>query len=377
MKTILSMLFLLHLNVTFSQNLVTNPSFEDYSTCPTISNQLSFAFPWVNPTSSGTPDFYHGCSSTFGIPSYCNCPYAYQYANSGIGYSGIGCFGASTSNGREYIQTQLNSTLVINNCYFVEFYVNLQNGVKYACNKLSLNFSDTQPSLISSSSLLNLTSHISDFQNRIVIDTLNWKPIKGIYFANGSENFITIGIFNTDSQIDTLTVNSNSIADGAYYYIDDVSVIEIGNLPGGMPAFAGNDVTISQFGDSAFIGQEISNLNCNWSVLGSSQIATNTSGLFVQPTSTTTYVVEQTLCGTITYDTVTVFVTVGIEELNNDSIFEIYPNPTTGKEVFNSILSISNGVTDFDLKVESGTYIVTITNTNTYEKVIRKISIQK
>ena len=142
MKTILSMLFLLHLNVTFSQNLVTNPSFEDYSTCPTISNQLSFAFPWVNPTSSGTPDFYHGCSSTFGIPSYCNCPYAYQYANSGIGYSGIGCFGASTSNGREYIQTQLNSTLVINNCYFVEFYVNLQNGVKYACNKLSLNFSD-------------------------------------------------------------------------------------------------------------------------------------------------------------------------------------------------------------------------------------------
>ena len=89
MKTFVSILFLIHLNIGFSQNLVPNPSFEDYSLCPTSSNQLSYALSWVNPTSSGSPDFYHGCSSTYGIPSYCNCSYAYQYPNLGIGYAGI------------------------------------------------------------------------------------------------------------------------------------------------------------------------------------------------------------------------------------------------------------------------------------------------
>ena len=231
-------------------------------------------------------------------------------------------------------------------------------------------------------------------------DTLNWKLIQGIYVANGGESFITIGNFNNDLTTDTITSNSTSLYDGAYYYIDDVSVIEISNLPGGMPAFAGNDATISQLTDSVFIGQEISNLDCNWSILGGVQIATNTSGLYVQPTSTTTYVVEQTLCGTITYDTVTVLVTVGIEELDHKSIFEIYPNPTTGKvfvssqgieegnlkimvmditgkEVYNSLLFVEGGSSDFYLNVESGTYIVTITNIITNEKVIKKIVIQK
>ncbi len=78
----------------------------------------------------------------------------------------------------------------------------------------------------------------------------------------------------------------------------------------------------------------------------------------------------------------------------------LYPNPTTGKvfvssqgievgnlkvmvidvtgkEVFNSIVSMQNGVTDFDLKVESGTYIFTVINSITNDKVIRKLVIQK
>jgi hypothetical protein len=63
----------------------------------------------------------------------------------------------------------------------------------------------------------------------------------------------------------------------------------------------------------------------------------------------------------------------GIEEGN----IKVVVLDITGKEVFNSLLLFDGGATDFDLKVESGTYIVTITNTNTYEKVIRKITIQK
>ena len=74
----------------------------------------------------------------------------------------------------------------------------------------------------------------------------------------GGENYITIGNFNNDISTDTLTNNSSGQNEGSYYLIDDVSVISIDNIPGSMLAFAGNDATISQEGDSVFIGQEIS-----------------------------------------------------------------------------------------------------------------------
>ena len=88
------------------------------------------------------------------------------------------------------------------------------------------------------------------------------------------------------------------------------------------------------------------------------------------------------------------------EKIENNFEVLLYPNPTTGKvfvssqgieernlkvivmditgkEVYNSFLTVEGGITNFDLIVEPGTYIVTISNTVTYEKVIRKITIQK
>ena len=66
-------------------------------------------------------------------------------------------------------------------------------------------------------------------------------------------------------------------------------------------------------------------------MLGGSQIATNTSGVYVKPASTKSYVVEQNLCGTITYDTVKVVVSpTGINNIENfKNTVKIFPNPTT------------------------------------------------
>ena len=72
-----------------SYNLVPNYSFENYTTCPTTSNQLSYASSWINPTQWGTPDYFNSCSSTFGVPSYCNCSLVFQYAKTGNAYCGI------------------------------------------------------------------------------------------------------------------------------------------------------------------------------------------------------------------------------------------------------------------------------------------------
>lgn len=58
--------FLLIANFSFAQvNLVPNPSFESYSTCPDGSSQLYKATPWFNPA-LGSPDYFNVCFDTTG-----------------------------------------------------------------------------------------------------------------------------------------------------------------------------------------------------------------------------------------------------------------------------------------------------------------------
>ena len=47
----------------FAQNLVPNPSFENYSACPENISEIDFALPWTS-TTGATPDYYNSCSTT-------------------------------------------------------------------------------------------------------------------------------------------------------------------------------------------------------------------------------------------------------------------------------------------------------------------------
>jgi len=93
---------------------------------------------------------------------------------------------------------------------------------------------------------------------------------------------------------------------------------------------AGEDYTICP-GDTVFIGEKISNLPANWYLLDGTEVASNTSGVYVTPTVSTTYVVALAINGVYSTDTVTV--TVGcanIEELEKP-LFSVYPNPNNGE----------------------------------------------
>jgi hypothetical protein len=317
-------LFLLVSNLLFGQNLVPNPSFEIYTSCPSAGGQLNLAIPWIAiPTND--VEYFNSCSTdtNFSVPYQGG--YNFQLARSGNAYAGIYTFLVPNLNYREYLQVQLTLILQVNLCYFVEFYVNRTNssfGGKYASNNIGCSFTDTAVNNTGTGNVLTLPPHILPNNNPIIVDTLSWVKISGIYVANGGEKFITIGNFFNDASTDTIDMN-------AYYLIDDVSVIPIDSIPGGMPANAGIDTNVT-LGDSVFIGQEISNLNCNWYDSAGTLIASNTSGIFVQPTASTYYVVEQNLCGVITYDTVYVVVLPNsINEINNEHDIIIHPNPTS------------------------------------------------
>jgi hypothetical protein len=312
-------------------NLVPNPSFEDYTFCPSAPNQLSLATPWIEPTNDDA-EYFNTCSTNpyYSVPDQV---YNFQEAHSGNAFIGIFLYNGPNFNYREYAQAQLLNPLISGQCYYVEFFTNRaygNSGGKYAVNNIACSFTNTAVNNTGTGYVLNLTPHVLEFNNSIITDTINWVKISGIYVANGGEQYITIGNFANDANTDTLSIE-NVPYKSAYYFFDDVSVIPIDSIIGGMPAYAGADTNVI-LGDSVFIGQQISNLNCNWYNADGSLIASGISGIYVNPTTTTYYVVEQNLCGTITYDTVTVTVLpTSIEApISPKGTFSIYPNPNGG-----------------------------------------------
>ena len=357
-----------NIKINAQSNLVPNPSFEMYDTCPnaTDGQSLVLAYAWVS--GGNTPDYFNTCSSVSQYAPPISGGGGWQFPRSGNAYAGLfGFFNMGVQ--REYAQISLLDTLIANKCYAISFYVNLRNTCIYATNNIAASFT-ANSFYYSGFGFYNSPSHIYKFGNPTLRDTLNWIEIKGIYTAQGNERFISIGNFKDDIDTDTLNVNPwpSGTFNGSYYLIDDISVIPIDSISGGMPAFAGNDTSVI-LGDSVFIGQQITNLNCSW-YIGSTLIADSVSGLFVNPTVNTTYIVKQNLCGTITYDTVNVTVLpVGIEENSWSKKINIYPNPNTGNfsinfsQTGNYLIEITNsiGVCVFKDKANTNNYAVNAT----------------
>ncbi len=230
-KTILILLFSIALltNIVKAQNLVPNPSFEEYTSCPTGQAQIDKAPPWFQPT-QGTPDYYNVCATgvwpnNFGVPNNFD---GFQQAHTGNAYSGL-YNDMSTANfdNREYMEVKLLEPLKKGHNYLIHYYVCLTEYSICAIDMMGAYLS--KDSLIDKThySLLNMTPQISNSQGNVLKDTLNWFKIEGEYFANGEEQFLTLGNFITNAQnkLDTLPHLQPGQGCQANYYIDDVSVI--------------------------------------------------------------------------------------------------------------------------------------------------------
>ena len=213
-----------------SQNLVPNPSFEVYDTCPNLDGQINYAVPWFT-ANIGSPDYFNQC----GIIGYTSVPSNWlgtQNAKTGVAYSGIFVYGGS--NLRPSMAVPLTDTLIAGSLYCVHFSVNLtildSFNTQVAITEMGLLFSNN--SIIASDALpLPYIPQITSPSGVYLSDTANWMDVSGIYTAVGGERFITIGNFKNDASTDT-TILLNATVQQSYYYIDDVSVINCDSLAG-------------------------------------------------------------------------------------------------------------------------------------------------
>jgi len=232
-------------------NLVQNPSFEEYDTCPYNFSQLNWATYWWGYTT----DYYNACST----PGFASVPsnfVGFQNAHTGVAYAGFIIYSTFDlpAEYRETIKTKLSDTLIANKRYCTNYYISLANSVYMPSNYILL---DSIGMLFSNSSvqdsILPILSNGIRVQNSISnIDTANWLQITNSFIANGGEQYLTIGNFDN-----IITYPSGTLGT-TYIYIDDVSVCECS-----FDLSLGNDTTLC-LGESLTLNPNMPNATYTW-----------------------------------------------------------------------------------------------------------------
>ena len=316
-------------------NLVMNPSFEELDSCPSTGNDANYAkhWNWINNTCSSAcqGELYISCGAINSLVSTpTNSIVKYQKAKTGSGYIGLISinYAGTGNNTRQYVKGILNANLQATKEYCLTFYYVACKRSKYISNRFGAYVDDGSISAYNCCNDIPITPQAENNPAVFMSDTINWIKIQNHFTAIGNENTITLGNFVDSTIIQYQLLNGSGTLD-PYYLLDDVSLI-----PMDLPAYAGNDTTIN-LNDSAYIGRtnEVGlNDDCIWYVLGNSTAIDTIAGMWVKPQTTTSYVVEQNICGSLSYDTIVVTVnTSGINQVKNlQTEFEIYPNPASG-----------------------------------------------
>jgi hypothetical protein len=393
---------LLHFAGVAQINLVLNPNFEQYSVCPNNLDEAKYCNHWMSLDSAwNPPDWAHGKP---GIPEYVNvCSTDYDvsvplsssfnhFPHSGNGMMQVQMYSSDTPSAytRDYLQGHLSQTLMAGHSYGVKFYTVLEQAGGFGVNGIGAYFDDGTIDTTHNPGIIQGWCHPQVMDASIIIDTLNWTKIEGLFTATGTEKLITIGQFKYAANTNLVTAPWGWFTGWAWYLIDDVSVIDCSNVP-----FAGHD-TVIHLTDSAFLGSHESLLPYTWYKLGSTTPIDSGSGIWVKPTVTTSYILVQNLCGITKMDTVKVWVwpdtpsLIVNYQLSIVSV-SVYPNPATtqvtiegaknceavfydvvGREIVHHTVTIDKATLDIST-LQKGTYLLEVIDRVTGEKAIRKV----
>jgi hypothetical protein len=353
---------------TYGQvNLVPNPSFESYTSCPIIQIKPPQTTPWLN-LFSNVGSYANSCSNIqvmyppYGVPNNAFGGGNYQYANSGNGYLVFKTLNSNfqpyVNNRRIYQAVKLVDSLKIGKKYYCGFYTVLTDSSKYATNNISMSISNNivlpDTGNGNNGNLQNIMN-IFNNNNPIIKDTKKWVLVSGIYIAQGGEQYITIGNFKNNSETTIDTINNNSQAPLSVYCLDDVFVYELSSTYCAT-ANAGRDTAI-HIGDSVFIGSLTNGIDSiKWLQNGLKPIDSTKPGFWVKPMLSSFYVLQQVVNGCFSADTVFVnvqplplkFITYNVISRNEKSVENIWQ---TANEINVSYFNILKGVDGVNFKV--------------------------
>lgn len=225
-----------------SQNIVPNPNFENFNSCPTGPCQWQRCISWNNVNMipncppkfgplHGTPDYYRVCGTGGSAP-----PNTFQGTCAplnGNAMMGVVLYNASFANsGREYISCELTCSMVPGNTYSLSFW--LSNGTgpisPWTINNIGVHFSPTALTQ-TGMSLVNLVPTCEITTN---VASNGWTQFTFLVNPTVPCKFMTIGSFRPDNQLNpTLSFNTPTNIPAynySYYFIDSVEVFKPASL---------------------------------------------------------------------------------------------------------------------------------------------------
>jgi OmpA-OmpF porin, OOP family len=214
------------------QNMVRNPSFEQYKQIPNdlgAINQATF----VNSPTDASPDYFHKRCQSIDVDVPRN-KMGIAEARSGTAYAGIYVYTNryTKSNFREYLQLELKQNLNKDELYCVKAHVYLAQSSNRALPALAMTASRFGLQKNHQSILEQVDVEIMHRPDKKVLTDRSWVEISCTYKAVGGEKFIAIGNFSLDKDTKitgAIEIDSfrNPNVDFAYYYVDDVCVTSL------------------------------------------------------------------------------------------------------------------------------------------------------
>ncbi len=230
-KHIITLMCFICTTILLSQNLVYNPGFEEYVKCPVrLGNFEADLIEWNTPT-IGSTDYFNSCSINMGTPENFN---GKQDAFAGNGYAGLYLY--APQDYREYIQVPLKETLQKDSVYEILFYISLADKSDFAVRSFGILFSQEEIKIgikkeLSKMHLYKLPDnefHLLEINpGDYLKDMKDWIPIRANYIAKGMENFLLLGNFKNNAGTAKVKLKEGR-KKGAYYYIDEVSLVAKG-----------------------------------------------------------------------------------------------------------------------------------------------------
>lgn len=204
-------------------NAVPNAQFEEYVYCPAGINQseMEILVDWKQ-MGSGTPDYYNTCGKDMGVPANI---FGVRSAAAGSGYAGLVAYSPSKRDYREYLQARINFPLRAGEWYCLEMKVALADNAQYVCDGMGAVVSEL-PYRQRGHTNLSLKPQLSNPDGHLLYFQPDWVHLSTSFMAGGGEEYIIIGNFKPDKELDVKARNVEVVrgkpVHHAYYYLDDV-----------------------------------------------------------------------------------------------------------------------------------------------------------
>lgn len=223
---------------TFAQNLVSNPGFEDHSSCPERNGDIKKCVSWSTTSPSSTPDYFHRCypqGQTPGVEiSIPENSEGHRLPVSGDAYVGLALFFKRSYFNREYVQNKLLTPLEKGVKYKVSLYISLSDSSEFFSDHVGICFSIMPNGIMASAPEALLTARqFVTIRNAERLKSKTWQKVETEYTATGGEEYLIIGSFRNNMTLKEYKKKLRKPIQpctngecGAYYFIDDVSVSE-------------------------------------------------------------------------------------------------------------------------------------------------------